>query len=93
VYLKDELRIFNEFGFHWNYWTYKAVKSHMFPDGIFSYYPNAPWVRRQGPQSGWNSWAECWPKHKMEMAASWRTTSFGLNAHVIEALKKALQGG
>jgi len=90
LYLQDELKGFNDFGFHWNYWTYKAVKNHMFPDGIYSYYPNSPWVHRPGPKTGWHRWGELWAGHKNEMTSSWRTKAFGLNAHVIEALKKAL---
>jgi len=90
MYLKDELKIFNDFGFHWNYWTYKAVKNHMFPDGIYGYYPNSPWVHRIGPKTGWNCWSECWPQYKEEMAASWRTQAFGINTRVAEELKKAV---
>jgi hypothetical protein len=90
LYLQDELKCFNDFGFHWNYWTYKAVKNYSFPDGIYGYYPNSPWVRRQGPNSGWDCWAQCWPKHKNEMTASWRTQAFNLNTRVIEQLQKAL---
>jgi len=90
IYLRDELKCFNDFGFHWNYWTYKAVKNHMFPDGILGYYPNSPWVHRQGPHSGWNCWGELWAEHKKEMTASWCTKAFGLNTHIIEELKKAI---
>jgi hypothetical protein len=90
LYLRDELECFNELGFHWNYWTYKAVKNFAFPDGVFSYRPNSPWVHRIGPKTGWDCWADCWPKYKNEMVASWRTRAFGLNTHVIEQLKKAL---
>jgi len=90
LYLKDELKCFNDFGFHWNYWTYKAVKNYLHPDGIYGYYPDSPWVHRQGPKTGWHCWAQLWAEHKNEMCASWRTKAFNLNTHVIEQLKKAL---
>lgn len=90
LYLEDELKSFNDFGFHWNYWTYKAVKNYMFPDGIYSYYPNSFWVHRQGPKTGWHCWGEHWSQHKHEMAASWQTQAFSLNTYVIEQLKKAV---
>ncbi|MBF0511335.1 MAG: glycoside hydrolase family 5 protein [Candidatus Omnitrophica bacterium] len=89
-YLRDELKVFNDLGFHWTYWTYKAVKSHMFPDGIYSYYPNSPWVHRQGPKTGWHCWAECWDSHKDQMVKSWRTSSFQINTHVLKEIQKAL---
>ncbi len=90
VYLKDILESLNDLGFHWTYWTYKAVKHHMFPDGVYSYYPNSPWVNRQGPATGWHSWGKLWDENKDEMAASWRTKAFTLNSHVIAQLKKAV---
>jgi hypothetical protein len=62
----------------------------MFPDGIYSYYPNSPWVNRIGPKTGWHRWGDCWPKHKDEMFASWRTKAFGLNTLVLEELIKAV---
>ena len=85
-YVKDVVACFKDFGFHWNYWTYKAVKHYMFPDGIFSYYPNDAWVHRPGPVSGWNRWHQLWPKHKKAMIASWRTKAFSLNQPIIKAL-------
>lgn len=91
LYLRDELKVFNDLGFHWNYWTYKAVKNAMFPDGVLSYYPNSPWVNRQGPVSGWNRWAGLWEGQKSEIIASWRTGAFGPNTHVIDQLTKALR--
>ncbi len=90
-YLKDELKCFNDFGFHWNYWTYKAVKNYMFPDGIFSYYPNSLWVHRPGPVTGWHRWKEFWPKERKSMVSSWNTKAFNINTHVIEQLQKAAQ--
>ncbi|MDE2213692.1 MAG: glycoside hydrolase family 5 protein [Candidatus Omnitrophica bacterium] len=89
VYLRDELKVFNDLGFHWNYWTYKAVKNYLHPDGIYGYYPNSPWVNRPAVKPGWHTWADCWPKYKHEMAASWRTKAFGLNTHVAGELQKA----
>lgn len=86
TYVRDIVNVFKEFGFHWNYWTYKAVKHYMFPDGIFSYYPNPAWVNRAGPVSGWNRWKDLWPKHKKEMTASWRTEEFTLNEKILKAL-------
>lgn len=86
AYLKDVVKCFNDYGFHWNYWTYKAVKHFMFPDGLYSYYPNPAWVNRPGPVTGWNRWKDTWPKHKKEMAASWRTEEFTLNEKILKAL-------
>src|SRR3989338_2000457 len=48
----DVLDSFEEFGFSWTYWTYKAVKNNIYPDGIFSFIENPPWVNRPGPEMG-----------------------------------------
>jgi len=90
LYLRDELKCFNDFGFHWTYWTYKAVKNYLHPDGIYGYYPNSPWVNRPGVKPGWHCWGDCWPTLKTQMAASWRTDAFNLNTRVIQQLKKAV---
>lgn len=90
VYLRDVIDSFNTFGFHWNYWTYKAIKNSMFPDGIYSYYPNSPWIARQGPKMGWDTYAALWPTQKKDIIRSWETSKFTLNTHVYEVLKNGV---
>lgn len=90
LYVRDVVALFKELGFHWNYWTYKAVKNSMFPDGIYSYYPNPPWVNRQGPRTGWDTYASLWKAHKQEMARSWQTSEFTLNTHILKELVHGL---
>ncbi len=91
LWLKDMLGCFEEFGFHWTYWTYKAVKNSMFPDGIFSYYENPQWVNRQGPVSGWDTYKSCWGLYKKEMIRSWHTDQFRANTGILNALKDAVR--
>jgi aryl-phospho-beta-D-glucosidase BglC (GH1 family) len=86
-WLEDNLSLFKEHGLHWTYWTFKAVKNFMFPDGVFSYYPNPPWVNRPGPLSGWDTYCAHWPRHHEAMAESWRTESFECNRPVARLLK------
>jgi len=90
-WLKDMLQCFREFDFHWNYWTYKAVKNSAFPDGILSYYPNPPWVHRPGPKMGWETYHLHWPTRKREMMQSWRTEEFTLNKPILDGLRHALK--
>ncbi len=88
LWLKDVLSVFKSMDIHCSYWTWKAVKNHMYPDGIYSYFPNAPWVDRAGAVSGWDTWAQHWPKLKKKMTASWRTDQFTLNPAIAQALWK-----
>lgn len=87
-WLADKLAMMNEFGFHWTYWTYKAVKNSTFPDGIYSCYDNHPWIRREGNISGWDTYVQQWPLNKKRMAESWRTENFLPNAEIIAVLKE-----
>lgn len=88
LWLLDVLDCFEDAGLHWTYWTYKALKNHMFPDGIYSYFPNDLWVNRHGPKTGWETWAYLWPKYKKEIVRSWRTEYFDVNESVMKVLTK-----
>ena len=52
--LKDILSLFNRYGWHWTYWTYKAVSGGLFPNGIWQLHKeDHVWINRQGPETGW----------------------------------------
>jgi aryl-phospho-beta-D-glucosidase BglC (GH1 family) len=89
LWLRDVLAHFRSMDIHWTYWTWKAVKHTMFPDGINSYLPNDPWVNRPGPQTGWETWPKLWPDQKKAMIASWKTEKFQLNKAIAKVLKNA----
>ncbi len=90
-WLDDILDIFYEFDFHWTYWTYKAVKNSAFPDGMFSYYGNPAWVRREGPLLGWDNYVATWPRHREAMIRSWQTREFKPNQKLVAIMKKAVR--
>ncbi|HRZ39968.1 MAG TPA: glycoside hydrolase family 5 protein [Candidatus Omnitrophota bacterium] len=89
LWLVDVLDCFAQEGFHWTYWTFKAVKSHMFPDGIYSYMPNDLWVNRPGPKAGWETYADLWRDHRAKIIQSWSTENFRINQGIADILKKA----
>jgi len=91
LWVQDMVDCFQEFGFHWTYWTYKAVKNGVFPDGLLSYYDNPPWVNRLGPRTGWETFARCWPARKAEMIESWETAQFKRNTHIAGVLQNAVK--
>lgn len=86
-WVKDVINLFAQNKFHWTYWTYKAVKNTMFPDGLLSYYPNDPWINRQGPQMGWDTYAHLWTRRKNEIIESWKTKNYTKNTKIIESLR------
>jgi len=86
-WLKDTLALFKQFGFHWTYWTWKAVAQGLYPDGVYQYQGNPAWINRQGPISGWETYYSLWNKHKKEICASWRTENFIPNQPLITLLK------
>lgn len=85
-WVKDILRCFKEYGFHWTYWTYKAVANSIFPDGIYQYLANPPWVNRQGHIYGWENFYSMWEKHKREIIESWQTRNFSKNKQLANLL-------
>ena len=89
LWLSDMLSLFREFEFHWTYWTYKAIKNSIFPDGIFSYQGNPPWVNRAGPLTGWETYQHHWRKNKNKMVNSWKTENFQENALIRKVLQNA----
>lgn len=90
-WVEDMLDIFRDNGMHWTYWTYKTVANHAFPDGIYRYLDNPPWVNRQGPVYGWETYASLWPREKGRMTFSWRTENFTLNEKLCDVLKKGFK--
>lgn len=87
-WLDDALSVFREFGFSWTYWTYKAVSSGIFPDGIVQYLDNSPWVKREGPVYGLENLYTAWPAYKNKIVSSWNTKHFQVNHDIVKGLKK-----
>jgi aryl-phospho-beta-D-glucosidase BglC (GH1 family) len=87
-YISDLIKVFNDLNFHWTYWTYKAVKNTIFPDGLYHYLEDPKWVNRQGPLYGWDNYADLWLKYKKQIIRSWRTDSFKKDDKLLAALKK-----
>ncbi|MEI8350480.1 MAG: cellulase family glycosylhydrolase [Candidatus Omnitrophota bacterium] len=86
-YLKSMLKTFEEFGFGYTYWTYKAIAHHAFPDGIYQAIANNPYIKREGPLYGWENYICNWRKEKQAITAFWQTKNFTPNAALIETLK------
>ncbi|RKY39830.1 MAG: hypothetical protein DRP75_00860 [Candidatus Omnitrophota bacterium] len=90
-YLKESIEVFEEFGFHWTYWTYKAVANKVYPDGLYQYTENPEWVRREGVDQGWESFASLWKRNRKKIISSWRTESFREEEQLIEILQRFLR--
>ena len=88
-WVKDIVSCFKEFGFHWTYWTYKAIKNNVFPDGLLSYMENPPWVNRAGPAMGWDTYSALWPEKRRDIVESWKTENFAENSSILKVLKHA----
>ena len=85
---RDVLDIFSDFGFHWTYWTWKAVANSVFPDGVYQYQQNPSWINRQGPVLGWEAYYALWQRYKKGIISSWRTEQFLPNQTLISILTK-----
>jgi len=85
-YIRDLIKLFSELGFHWTYWTYKAVKNITLPDGTYHYTKDPKWVNRQGPFRGWDNYSSLWQTHKSQIIESWKTSSFEIDSQLLAAL-------
>lgn len=90
-WLSDLLKVFDDLQYHWTYWTYKAVKNSIFPDGILSSRDNPVWVSRQGPTLGWDNYSRFWPEKKKEIILSWETAAFQPNSKILNVLKASFK--
>ncbi|OGW85355.1 MAG: hypothetical protein A2987_04465 [Omnitrophica bacterium RIFCSPLOWO2_01_FULL_45_10] len=84
----DLLELFKKYGMSWAYWTYKTIANSLYPDGIYRYLKNPPWVRREGPVTGWENFSSLWAKEKGKITFSWRTENFARNEKLYSLLKK-----
>ncbi|MBU0549669.1 MAG: glycoside hydrolase family 5 protein [Candidatus Omnitrophica bacterium] len=91
TWLKDTLSLFREFGFHWTYWTWKAIAQGIYPDGIYQYQENPAWVNRQGPAYGWETYYYLWHKNKKQISDSWRSENFRQNKALSSVLGSFLR--
>lgn len=87
-WLENMLQEFEKNRFEYTYWTYKAVAGSAFPDGIYQYLGNGPYVRREGPVYGFENYLGLWKKEKRDIAKFWRTESYTPNKSIIGLLKK-----
>lgn len=90
-WLDDILAAFDDFGFDYTYWTYKAIANNLFPDGIYQYFDNNEFIKREGPTYGWENYTYNWKKQKKKIANLWQTKNYTFNKNIGTILKKHFQ--
>ncbi len=91
-YLDDLLSAFDDYGFGYTYWTYKAVAGSAFPDGLFQFIKNNNYTKREGPAYGWQNYKLYWKDEKEKIKKFWRTENFTPNKKLLTILKKHFIG-
>jgi aryl-phospho-beta-D-glucosidase BglC (GH1 family) len=87
-WLESVLNSFEQFGFDYTYWTYKAIASYVFPDGLYQYIPNCKYISREGPVYGWENYIPLWEKEKESIVDFWQTKNFTPNQNIISTLNR-----
>jgi hypothetical protein len=87
-WLKSILGVFEEFGFGYTYWTYKAMAHHAYPDGLYQNISNSKYIRRDGNIYGWENYLEYWGKEREHIVDFWQTKNFTPNKGIIPVLSK-----
>jgi len=88
TWVRDIVDVFKQHNLHWTYWTYKTVANAVYPDGIYRYVKNPAWVNRQGPVTGWETFASLWKTDRSRIIDSWRTKNFELNEKLLAVLER-----
>lgn len=52
AWVRDILKIFKDYGFHWTYWTYKSVGGMNYPDGLFQLFDQTGIIGRETEHPG-----------------------------------------
>lgn len=92
-WLKTILGLFDEYGFDYTYWTYKAIANHVFPDGLYQALPNSKFICRQGPIFGCETYGGLWKNEKAQLIDFWRTKNFTPNQALLDTLSAAFRRG
>ncbi|MDD5259792.1 MAG: glycoside hydrolase family 5 protein [bacterium] len=88
AWVRDVLEIFKKYGIHYTYWTYKAVAGGYFPDGIYQYLDNPPWINRWSQTTGVETYCQVWSKKSKAMGESWKTKHFVKSAGLSQLLAR-----
>ena len=51
-WVRDVLKIFKQYNFHWTYWTYKSVGGMTYPDGLFQLFDQSGIIGRETEHPG-----------------------------------------
>lgn len=92
AWVKDVVDVFEEFGFHWTYWTYKAVGIPFLPNGIYQLFNDPFWLRRFAPIFGWERIPMFLKENytgKQELLNSIKTEKFQENCDLLKILQSA----
>ena len=87
-WLKAVLSAFEQFGFGYTYWTYKAVARNAFPDGLYQAVDNCKYINREGSLYGWETYLKFWKSEKKDIINFWRTGNFRINKDIVNTLSK-----
>jgi hypothetical protein len=90
-WLEAMLKAFEDYGFSYTYWTYKAVANQVFPDGLYQQVANCKYINREGPARGWDTYLEHWKKDKKSIVDFWKTKNFTPNQKLINTLRRFLK--
>jgi aryl-phospho-beta-D-glucosidase BglC (GH1 family) len=89
-WLKDVVALFESFGFHWAYWSYKALGGPYFPTGLMRLPGNPPWLRREGPNTGWKNFGAANSRTKQNILAAMDSRHFKEDSPVLKELQRFL---
>jgi aryl-phospho-beta-D-glucosidase BglC (GH1 family) len=86
-WVKDCVELFENFDFHWTYWSYKVLSGHMYPSGLLRYPQNPRWIFREGAKTGWKTWRHLSESDLRGILPRLDSKFFTVDQPVLEALQ------
>ena len=90
-WVNDVVDLFEEFGVHWTYWTYKAVRKMSLPDGLFQLTDSTGIIGNEADISGVENFYKILGWRRNEFYRIWKTKNFKLNQFLYDTLKEYLK--
>ncbi len=89
-WVRDTIKVFNSFKFHWTYWTYKSVGGMRLPDGLFQLFDHSGIIDHGSEHSGMENIAIKLKEDKQKVYELLNTKNFVLNETLMRILKRGL---
>lgn len=89
-WVRDLVDVCESLGFHWTYWSYKVVSTHMHPSGLLRFPQNPSWLKREGVAIGWENLPQLSPAGRRQFLREMDSKNFTVDTPILKILRSPL---